>query len=622
MPPKPSPQGRKDGTIHFINARPASETERLDIKRMVRAHVGKWLSTQTKDRAGSAVEAAYPPPPPAATSADPNADAAVEIDPPSTDASSSPSPPSSVSSPECNCSANPAQPICIPPQTTEPTLSIVPRTIIPATNAHTCREQCDGQEGCRCGLPGVDGPNPLYPGEYIEAIGAGCLDPFRVYTTKYEPELIRASEEYCLSCLWPGLTPGPSIANMKSWFPMSLSDQTLFTAFLFGALSHMRVQALHGWIPRQMFHARKQRMLETVEMETIKLVSREIDNPSRAVCDSVIWSVVCMAHNKADDDLAESPPPPFTAPMQRLQWLGVYGSLRPNLVHIGGLIQMINLRGGIDKIQLPGLASVISFSDVVTSTTVLGSPVFPFVPLEPSRRGKTMQDLLEYTDSEVDQYHAQFQQLGLPRIFAEIICAMNTYIALVDKYVKGEKGYDTCLVADQRNLIHYNLISVPRAALPGQDSICTQPEDIIYESFRLATLIYSVGVILPLPAQSSPLVNVAELLYNTLLPAISAHTTLRLWDTPNGQAVLLWILMLGGIAATQTPHRAWFIATLSSVAEINRVASYNHLKQYLARVAWYSMACDKPGMELWGAVEDYRRKATWQTELVYQRQSG
>lgn len=42
--------GRKKDAIHFVNARPASETERIKIQRLVRAHVGKWISDQTKDR--------------------------------------------------------------------------------------------------------------------------------------------------------------------------------------------------------------------------------------------------------------------------------------------------------------------------------------------------------------------------------------------------------------------------------------------------------------------------------------------------------------------------------------------------------------------------------------------
>lgn len=44
---------RKRDGIHFVNARPSSETERLNAQRLVRAHVGRWISDQTKDRSNS-----------------------------------------------------------------------------------------------------------------------------------------------------------------------------------------------------------------------------------------------------------------------------------------------------------------------------------------------------------------------------------------------------------------------------------------------------------------------------------------------------------------------------------------------------------------------------------------
>lgn len=44
------PRVRKKGQIHFVNARPSSETEKLTAQRAVRAHVGKWISSQNKSR--------------------------------------------------------------------------------------------------------------------------------------------------------------------------------------------------------------------------------------------------------------------------------------------------------------------------------------------------------------------------------------------------------------------------------------------------------------------------------------------------------------------------------------------------------------------------------------------
>lgn len=42
---------RKRDRVRFVNARPtSSERERLKAQRLVRAHVGRWISDQTKDR--------------------------------------------------------------------------------------------------------------------------------------------------------------------------------------------------------------------------------------------------------------------------------------------------------------------------------------------------------------------------------------------------------------------------------------------------------------------------------------------------------------------------------------------------------------------------------------------
>jgi hypothetical protein len=50
MAPKKKQDAGKPEGIHFVNARPSSETERIRAQRMVRAHVGRWISDQTKDR--------------------------------------------------------------------------------------------------------------------------------------------------------------------------------------------------------------------------------------------------------------------------------------------------------------------------------------------------------------------------------------------------------------------------------------------------------------------------------------------------------------------------------------------------------------------------------------------
>lgn len=98
-----------------------------------------------------------------------------------------------------------------------------------------------------------------------------------------------------------------------------------------------------------------------VEIEAINLINKAVQDPKRAASDAVILSVLCMAHNPTYcSPQSLSSGTPFTAPLQLLQWLEVFGSFAPNIVHIRGLMQMVMLRGGIENIKLPGLAPILS----------------------------------------------------------------------------------------------------------------------------------------------------------------------------------------------------------------------------------------------------------------------
>ncbi|KAL4862080.1 hypothetical protein BDV12DRAFT_203388 [Aspergillus spectabilis] len=330
------------------------------------------------------------------------------------------------------------------------------------------------------------------------------------------------------------------------------------------------------------------------------MVSREMNDPSRSVCDSMIWSVVCLAHNQPDDNLSSVQKTPFTAWMSRLQWLDIYGSLKPNLMHIKGLIQMVNLRGGLDKIGLPGLAAVISFSDIVTSSTFLLSPVFPFVPLREDRKDKTLQELLGYTSTLVDQYSSHFQRLGLPIQLADIICAMNTFTELVERF-KDERNCDPCLLSDQRNACQHALLSLCSVNQEIGKTLLS-PYETTYEACRLACLVYGVGVILPLPGQSTPLGRLANLIQGVL----ESSNSYAIWNGEQPEAALLWVLMLGGIAAEGFPNRFWYVEKLQKVISRSKIVSWPNMCRVLGSIAWWPSACSKPGHDLWVEVEILR----------------
>jgi hypothetical protein len=109
------------------------------------------------------------------------------------------------------------------------------------------------------------------------------------------------------------------------------------------------------------FKSQDKNILKFLELESIKMVNKAIQNPSRALTDAVITSVSCLLNNCEDELMLDgNPRSPFQSPLRGLQWLDIYGSILTNPVHLSGLAQLVKLRGGLEQIKLPGISPILS----------------------------------------------------------------------------------------------------------------------------------------------------------------------------------------------------------------------------------------------------------------------
>ena len=393
------------------------------------------------------------------------------------------------------------------------------------------------------------------------------------------------------------------------WFPLSLSDPALFTAFMFGSLCHQRVQWLNRWVPNGAWGPKHERVLQLCEMESIKLINQAVRDPSRAVSDAVLLSVICMAHHQPENEKRQRHrKTPFSPPLQRLQWIDVYGCLPPNLIHIRGLVQLVQLRGGLENIKFTGLPPTISLfvpfvslvlspanltsSDIFTAAIFCTRPGFAFWPLDVSRNGITVQELLGFGPSDIEHGFGRLQDIGVTPQMSEAFQAAFTYVNIVKTGLAN--GYDVSLLADQRNLTEHTLLSLlPASDIPTSFSYPTQATT--YEICRLAALIFGVGVMFPIPAQNTPLSSLAQQIQSLLRePTASA-----MWSTPANRIPLIWALTLGGIAATDTPERSFFVSGLGETARRSGLTSWPGVKRALEMMLWYDEACDEAAELLW-----------------------
>lgn len=177
-----APRKKKD-QIHFVNARPSSESEKLNIQRMVRAHVGKWISDQTRDRSempeladSTLHEGGNIDPTPRVT--------IVEENEPLSGSSSSTSVESSHSTPEPNTSNNSEQSL-VHSVSSSSHAQDWKQSNTTHSRAHDLQTYTHNQA-----------VTPKLQTKTIDRIGRGFWDPFHTYPSYYSPEFLRLHEGY------------------------------------------------------------------------------------------------------------------------------------------------------------------------------------------------------------------------------------------------------------------------------------------------------------------------------------------------------------------------------------------------------------------------------------------
>ena len=100
-----------------------------------------------------------------------------------------------------------------------------------------------------------------------------------------------------------------------------------------------------------------------VGAETVRHLNQEISHldPERSLSDSNFWVVLILAYSGAEDKLRSSPGYPRQSFLRELQSLHIYGKMATVLEHVLGLVQMMNMLGGLQKIKTPGIAATISW---------------------------------------------------------------------------------------------------------------------------------------------------------------------------------------------------------------------------------------------------------------------
>jgi hypothetical protein len=186
---------------------------------------------------------------------------------------------------------------------------------------------------------------------------------------------------------------------------------------------------------------------------------------------------------------------------------------------------------------------------------------------------------------------------GMSVDMAFVVVGIRKYEEAVNDFLDGSMRHlDTAQLCDRRNLIQHTVMSLP----PAEDSMKAKSIGLIYESSRLALMIYCLTVIFPLPTQTAmePLAKLSGDLKATL----ECASDLKSWTERSAQ-LLLWILVIGGVVARdRQDDRTWWVNALRQ-RTAKCVMDFGDLKaKVLTEFVWLERSCDAAGEALWSEV--------------------
>ncbi|RAK95934.1 Cys6 transcription factor domain-containing protein [Aspergillus ibericus CBS 121593] len=411
---------------------------------------------------------------------------------------------------------------------------------------------------------------------------------------------VARSLSYRFTIMSPRMLPTCEVRNpyLQSWFPLSLQDAALFPALLSSTLTHRRARCLLGEEWPDGFDDQDRSLLAACYAHTVSALNGVLRQPLHGVSDATLLAVLMLVEGPTIPVARDwTTPPVFRAPLQGMQWLKVHGARKPHEAHQRGLCRLVQLKGGLSRIQLPGVAAAISFRLLVNATLTLSVPPLPFHPLSEGS-AQTVPEFLASCADAGSHGSGRFAEVGLPADMRPIFEAMALYTAMVEQYLRGEIARpDTQAMCDQRNLIQHGLLSL-HPAEGSSDSAR------FYEVCRASALIFSVGVIFPLPAATAPFAALVQTLRTHLGDAPPLEDGGPAF--PAAPALRLWIIAMGGIAATGTPEREWFVGRLQHSARQAGLGEWQALRQSLQTILWLDSACDAAGEQLWTEAQELR----------------
>jgi hypothetical protein len=332
----------------------------------------------------------------------------------------------------------------------------------------------------------------------------------------------------------------------------------------------------------------------------VVLILAELQNPIESIDESTLWVMLGLATRESGGaiDLADMNAG-FCSLGLEPQWLDLYGR-RPLLEdHLNALYKIIDLKGGLDALFMPGLAGAIQVTDLFQSTHRLSKPHFPlaqpFRAIDKIIRDGFLETQVAFNSTPLGIttafVTARLSILGLSYQLHNLDLYFRAY-SLCSTRSMGDTKQDLSILALQRNMIHYSLLStIPTGEFfDSQGTPTTSTNDAGPPGFdldplvRTGLLMFSIGVVFPMSNLRVWCVLVERL-------KVQLGWFFHRLKIPEIRSLLLWLCTLGALASircSDIDSGQFFIGILCQIewAELLNATEANCGLRYLVARPW------------------------------------
>jgi hypothetical protein len=392
----------------------------------------------------------------------------------------------------------------------------------------------------------------------------------------------------------------------KAWFTSGLQTPLLFHALIYVGSNHldfMRWSNIFPNAPEPLSH----------KLIVIQKLNQALSDPRQASRDEIILAILILASEVFISKKGNSSP--FNSPLRSLRWLNMYGNCTPVPQHAKAVADIITMRGGLETLKLYGLAEIIvgwvEFSslivlcwflivvrgDIISSTNSLAKPRFPPLRIHTASIPSLKAWAISPPRPAIQTQASAFQSLkeyGIIEPMLQVLDSIGAFTLAVDYYLQGKPfGLKLGAIGRMRTAVQQRLLLLPTAEELSIPSSSSKPKPNIYECCRLTALIYGVAVVFPVPNSHSVLQELVR-----RLVIVIGVLDIRTFGVELG-GVLLWMLVLGGIAALDTPERHWFASQLAWIVRRLDIDDWEGVEDVLGWFLWLDSACGEGGRLLW-----------------------